>query len=59
VALGILRRAVRKQDSDAALEILYGHLEYVDWITEHCAFEAADYLHFSTFQQKITALAVS
>lgn len=47
LALGILRQAVREQHSGAAVEILYGNLEYVDWITEHCTFEAADYSHFS------------
>ena len=47
LALGILRQAVREQYPDAAVEILLGNLEYVDWITEHYAFEAADYSHFS------------
>jgi len=47
LALGILRRAVREQYSDTAVEILYGNLKYVDWITERCAFEATDYSHFS------------
>lgn len=47
LALGILRQAVREQHSDAVVDILYGNLEYVDWINDHCAFEAADYSHFS------------
>lgn len=47
LALGIIRQAVRNQHPDADVDIVYGNLEYVDWITAYCAFEAADYSHFS------------
>jgi ribosomal peptide maturation radical SAM protein 1 len=47
LALGILRQAVRRELPDAEITVVYGNLEYTDWLAERRNFEFADYNYYS------------
>jgi ribosomal peptide maturation radical SAM protein 1 len=47
LALGILHQAVRRELPDAEVTVVYGNLEYVDWLLDRGNFGFADYNYYS------------
>lgn len=47
LALGILREATTRKLPDAEVKVVYGNLEYVDWLLARMHFGRADYDYYS------------
>ncbi|MFE0459566.1 RiPP maturation radical SAM C-methyltransferase [Kitasatospora sp. NPDC058965] len=46
LALGLLKSLTLKEFPDAEVEVVYGNLEFVDWVTSHRKFRYDDYKYY-------------
>lgn len=46
LALGLLKSLTQRELPDAKVDVVYGNLEFVDWVTSHRAFRYDDYKYY-------------